>query len=117
MMLLALPQPGPRPRGPVSETAGAAEAACNWSSEPSDRPSRLDPPTRRMSRRVIPRCGSHRSLPGRPGTMIIAVLLSADWRVGLVRGAGEDGRWPITDGREISGIDHRPIGHPPRVRG
>src|SRR3954462_8766711 len=77
MMLLAWPQPGPRPLGPAPETSGAAEAACNWSNEPSDRPSRLDPPTRRMSRRVIPRCGSHRSLPGRPGTMIIAELLSA----------------------------------------
>src|SRR5262249_28821672 len=42
--------------------------------EPKLRPSRPEPPTRRMSRRVTPSSGSHRSFPARPGTMIIVSL-------------------------------------------
>src|SRR3954466_2805874 len=67
MMLLALPQPGPPTRLPVSR----AEAAWSWSIEPRLRPSSPEPPTRKISRRVTPRCRSHRSLPAGPGTRII----------------------------------------------
>ena len=52
---------------PPLRLASAAEAAWSWSIEPSDSPSRPEPPTRRKSRRVMPRCGSHRSLPLRSG--------------------------------------------------
>src|SRR5436190_786642 len=72
MMLLALPQPGPPMREPVS----LADAAWSWSNEPRLMPRSPEPPTRRMSRRVTPRCRSHRSLPADPGTMNIANPLS-----------------------------------------
>ncbi len=62
MMLLALPQPGPR-----LASAPRADAAWSSSIEPRPRPSRPEPPTRRMSRRVTPSCGSHRSFPACPG--------------------------------------------------
>src|SRR5215475_4849114 len=63
---LALPQPGPPPILPVS-------AATAWSlrSEPSESPSIPAPPTRSRSRRVILRCGSHRSEQVPPVILII----------------------------------------------
>src|SRR5271168_1868789 len=70
IMLLALPQPGPR-----LASAPRADTACSSSIDPRPRPSRPEPPTRSTSRRVTPNCGSHRSFPDCPGTMIIVSLL------------------------------------------
>src|SRR5271157_729329 len=75
MILLAFPQPWAPPVLPLVTSAARAETACSSSIEPRLRPSRPDPPTRRMSRRVMPSCGSHRSFPACPGTMIIVSLL------------------------------------------
>src|SRR3954452_6403790 len=66
MMLLARPQPG----APAAFDPSAR--ACNSNILPSEVPSSIDPPTRRMSRRLRRR--SHRSEPGRPGMTIMARL-------------------------------------------
>ncbi len=85
MMLLALPQPGPRLTSPAR-----AEAAWSSSSVPRPIPSRPDPPTLRMSRRVTPSCSSQRSLPACPGTMIIGSLPGiARRRIQFIRTIGD----------------------------
>src|SRR5260370_1207215 len=68
-MFFAAPQPGPPARLAVS-----LAKACNWKSEPSERPRALTPPMRRRSRRVIFICGSHRSVLMPPGSFIISFL-------------------------------------------
>src|SRR6185436_13746912 len=69
MMCFALPQPGP----PCFLASWAC--ACSPNIEPSDRPSTPEPPTRRMSRRVIP-C-LHPSLGASFGKTIIGRLLQS----------------------------------------
>ena len=62
MMLLALPQPGPRLASPPR-----ADAAWSSSIVPRPIPSRPEPPTRRMSRRVTPSCRIAQVFAGLPG--------------------------------------------------
>ena len=69
---------GLAPAGTSARLGTRADTACSSSIDPRPRPSRPEPPTRSTSRRVTPNCGSHRSFPDCPGTMIIASLLVSD---------------------------------------
>src|SRR5438445_9452916 len=69
MTLLALP----KPLAAAGVLVSAAAADCSRNMVPRLMPKSPEPPTRRMSLRLQPRLLSHKSLPGRPGTMIIII--------------------------------------------
>src|SRR6185503_7575149 len=48
---------------------------------PRLKPNKPEPPTRSMSRRLIPSSRSHRSFPGRPGTMIMEVSVGFESQI------------------------------------
>src|SRR5271157_1820708 len=107
MILLALPQPGAPPALPPVTSAARAETACSSSIEPRLRPSRPDPPTRRISRRVMPSCGSHRSFPACPGTMIIVSLLFTGL-VGLEKGKARMIKIEFSNGTHVRLLPSKP---------